>query len=152
MSTKSKLIIAIVLIVVGAGLVPTGLITNDIMRDQVYDGVPDALLGIKAEAIPSVEEVIPVLGTPEVLKGVFDEASAGVEPMLKVKSTPDSLLGLKASINSSIPDLVNFATTAQLIAFSIDWLNTTYGFTTATNVFFNNPTFVDPYSFFTWCF
>ncbi len=147
MSTKSKLIIAILVIVVGAGLVPTGLITNDIMRDQVYDGVPDALLGIKAEAIPSVEEVIPVLGTPEVLKGVFDEASAGVEPMLKVKSTPDSLLGLKASINSSIPDLVNFATTAQLIAFSIDWLNTTYGFTTATNVFFNDPTFVDPYSF-----
>ena len=145
MSTKSKLIIAIVLIVVGAGLVPTGLLTNDIMRDQVYDGVPDALLGIKAEAIPSVEEVIPVLGTPEVLKGVFDEASAGVEPMLKVKSTPDSLLGLKASINASIPDLINFATTAQLIAGSFGWLNATYGFDIATDTLFNDPTFVDPY-------
>jgi len=117
MSNKSKLIIAIVLLVVGAGLVPTGLV-----------------------------KTVPVLGTPEVLKGVFDEASAGVEPMLKVKSTPGSLSGLKASINASIPDLVNFATTEQLIAFTIDWLNTTYGFTTATDVFFNDPTFVDPYT------
>ncbi|MHA1192962.1 MAG: hypothetical protein ACTSP9_11790 [Promethearchaeota archaeon] len=146
MSSKSKLIIAIVMIVVGAGLVPTGLVTNDYMRDQVYDGVPDALLGIKAEAIPGVEELLPLLGTPEVLKGVFDEASAGVEPMLKVKSTPDALLGLKDEINASLPDLINFATTAQLIDFSIDWLNTTYGFDIGSDIFFNDPTFVDPYS------
>jgi hypothetical protein len=65
MSNKSKLIIAIVLIAVGAGLVPTGLVTNDIMREQVYDGVPEALLGIKAEAIPSIEGVIPVLEPPK---------------------------------------------------------------------------------------
>jgi hypothetical protein len=146
MSKKSKVIIAIVLLVVGAGLVPTGLVTNQIMRDQVYNGVPDALLGIRTEAIPSIEETIPVLGIPDVLKGVFDEASAGVEPLLKIKSTPDSLLGLKASINGSIPDLINFATTAQLIDISIDWLNTTYGFDVGTNVFFNDPTFVDPFT------
>ncbi len=146
MSNKSKLIIAIVLLVVGAGLVPTGLVTNDILRGQVYDGVPDALLGIRAEAIPTIEETVPVLGTPEVLKGVFDEASAGVEPMLKVKSTPGSLSGLKASINASIPDLVNFATTAQLIDISIDWMNTTFGFDVGTNIFFNDPNFVDPFT------
>ena len=145
MSSKSKLIIGIVIIVIGAGLIPTGLVTNEIMRSQVSDGVPDALLGIKAEAIPIIEESIPPLGTPEVLKGVFDEASAGVEPMLKVKSTPDSLLGLKASINASIPDLINFATTAQLIAGSFGWLNATYGYDIATNALFNDPTFVDPY-------
>lgn len=145
MSTKSKLIIGIVIIVIGAGLVPTGLVTNEIMRSQVSDGVPDALLGIKAEAIPIIEESIPPLGTPEVLKGIFDEASAGVEPLLKVKSTPDSLLGLKATINASIPNLVNFATTAQLIAGSFGWLNATYGFDIATDTLFNDPTFVDPY-------
>ena len=147
MSTKSKLIIGIVIIVIGAGMVPTGLVTNEILRSQIYDGVPDALLGIKAEAIPTLEESIPVLGTPEVLKGVFDEASAGVEPLLKVKSTPDSLLGLKTSINASIPDLINFATTAQLIAGSFDWMNSTWGFNIATDTFFNDPTFVDPYYF-----
>ena len=145
MSKKSTIIIAIILLAVGGGLVPTGLILNETMRDQIYDGVPDALLGIKAQAIPTIEETIPVLGTPEVLKGVFDEASAGVEPLLKVKSTPDSLLGLKASINASIPNLVNFVTTAQLIAGSFGWLNATYGFDIATDTLFNDPTFVDPY-------
>ena len=145
MSKKSKIIIAIVLLVIGGGLIPTGLILNDTMRSEVYNGVPDALLGIREQAIPTIEETVPILGTPEVLKGVFDEASAGVEPLLKVKSTPSSLLGLKASINASIPDLVNFVTTAQLIALSFGWLNATYGFDIATNTLFNDPTFVDPY-------
>lgn len=145
MSKKSNIIIAIFLLIVGGGLVPTGMVLNDTMRTQVYDGVPDALLGVKAEAIPTIEQTIPVLGTPEVLKGVFEEASAGVEPLLKVKSTPDSLLGLKASINASIPNLVNFVTTAQLIAGSFGWLNATYGFDIATDTLFNDPTFVDPY-------
>ena len=145
MSKKSTIIIAIILLAVGGGLVPTGIILNDTLRSEVYDGVPDALLGIRAEAIPVIEETVPVLGTPEVLKGIFDEASAGVEPLLKVKSTPDSLLGLKASINASIPDLLNFVTTAQLIAGSIGWLNSTYGFDVGTNTLFNDPTFVDPY-------
>ncbi|MHA2283976.1 MAG: hypothetical protein ACXAC5_24320 [Promethearchaeota archaeon] len=145
MSSKSKIIIAILILVVGGGLIPTGLFINQTMRDQVYDGVPDALLGVKAEAIPTIEEAVPSLGTPEVLKGVFDEASAGVEPMLKVKSTPDSLLGLKASINASIPDLINFATTAQLLAGSFSWLNATYGFDIGTDTLFNDPNFVDPF-------
>ncbi|NVM44299.1 MAG: hypothetical protein HWN79_05230 [Candidatus Lokiarchaeota archaeon] len=146
MSKKSKTIIAILLLVIGGGLIPTGMILNDTMRSEVYDGVPDALLGIRAQAIPTIEETIPILGTPEVLKGIFDEASAGVEPLLKVKSTPDSLLGLKANINASIPDLINFATTAQLIATSFDWMNTTYGFDVGTDIFFNDPTFVDPFT------
>jgi hypothetical protein len=145
MSKKSNIIIAIFLLIVGGGLIPTGMVLNDTMRTQIYDGVPDALLGTKAEAIPTIEQTIPVLGTPEVLKGVFDEASAGVEPLLKVKSTPDSLLGLKASINASIPNLVNYVTTANLIAGSFGWLNATYGFDIATNTLFNDPTFVDPY-------
>jgi len=145
MSKKSKIIIGIVLLVIGGGLVPTGMILNDTMRSEVYSGVPDALLGIRAEAIPTIEETIPVLGTPDVLKGVFDQASAGVEPLLKVKSTPSSLLGLKASINASIPYLIDFSTTAQLIAGSFGWLNATYGFDIATNTLFNDPTFVDPF-------
>ena len=147
MSNKSKLIIAIVLIAVGAGLVPTGLITNEILRDQVYDGVPDALLGIKAEAIPTLEEIIPVLGTPEVLKGVFDEAADQLEPMLAVSSTPLSLLGLRSQINDSIPDLIDAVTTANIIATSLAWAEATYGAGNGSEYLFNDVAYVDGYAF-----
>ncbi|MFX1279846.1 MAG: hypothetical protein ACFFA3_10550 [Promethearchaeota archaeon] len=146
MSSKSKLITAIVLLAVGAGLVPTGLVTNDYLRDLVSDGVPEAMIKIKADAVPALEEQIPVLGLPDVLKGVFDAASAGVEPLLKLKSTPGALLGLKAEIEAKIPDIIDFGTAAQLVNLSIYWLNLTYGFDAGTNVFFNDPTFVDPYT------
>ena len=143
MSNKSKLIIAIVLIAVGAGLVPTGLVTNDIMREQVYDGVPEALLGIKAEAIPSIEGVIPVLGAPEVLKGIFDEAAVQLEPMLTVSSTPLSLLGLRSQINASIPDLIDMVTTANIIATSLSWAEATYGEGNGSEYLFNDIYYTD---------
>ena len=143
MSNKSKLIIAIVLLVVGAGLVPTGLVTNEILRDQVYDGVPDALLGIRAEAIPSMEEIIPVLGTPEVLKGVFDEAAAQLEPMLSVSSTPLSLLGLRSQINASLPNLIDGVTTANIISTSLAWAEATYGAGNGSKHLFNDIYYTD---------
>ncbi|MHA1457400.1 MAG: hypothetical protein ACTSR5_15740 [Promethearchaeota archaeon] len=143
MSSKSKLIIAIVMIVAGAGLVPTGLVTNNYMRDQVYDGVPDALLGIKAEAIPGVEELLPLLGAPEVLKGVFDEAALQLEPMLTVSSTPLTLLGLRSEINGSIPDLIDGVTTANIIATSLAWAESTYGAGNGTEYLFNDIYYID---------
>lgn len=143
MSTKSKLIIGIVIIVIGAGMVPTGLVTNEILRSQIYDGVPDALLGIKAEAIPTIEESIPVLGTPEVLKGVFDEAATQLEPMLTVSSTPLALLGLRSQINASLPDLIDGVTTANIIANSLAWAESTYGVGNGSEYLFNDINYVD---------
>jgi hypothetical protein len=143
MSSKSKLIIAIVMIIVGAGLVPTGLLTNEYMRDQVYDGVPDALLGIKAEAIPGVEELLPILGAPEVLKGIFDEAAVQLEPMLTISSTPLALLGLSSQINASIPDLIDGVTTANIIATSLAWAETTYGAGNGSEYLFNDIYYID---------
>ncbi|MBY8989924.1 MAG: hypothetical protein KGD58_04140 [Candidatus Lokiarchaeota archaeon] len=145
MSSKSKLITAIVLLAVGAGLIPTGLVTNDYLRDQVYDGVPEAMLKIKADAVPGLEDKIPVLGLPDILKGVFDLASAGVEPLLKVKATPDSLLGLKAEIEGQLLGIINFATLAQGMAFAFNTLNVSVGPAAALDTFFNNATYADPY-------
>ena len=72
--SKSKLITGIILLVLGIGLLPTGYIVNQIFVDQVAAGVPDALLGIEEQAVPSLEEQLPVLGTPDVLLGVESEA------------------------------------------------------------------------------
>ena len=146
MSSKSKLIIGIVMLAVGAGLVPTGLLTNEYLRDQVYDGVPEALLGIKDDAISGLMDEFPVLATPDVLSGAKAQAAAGLEPMIAVKSTPAALLGLKAQIEGKLPDIINFGTAAQLIDISIGWLNATYGWDIGTNIFFNDTTFVDPFT------
>jgi hypothetical protein len=147
MSSKSKIIIGIVMLAVGAGMVPTGLLTNDYMRNQVYDGVPEALLGIRAEAVPALMEEIPVLAVPEVLAGVKEQAAAGLEPMLTLRSTPASLLGMKAQIDAEIPGIINFATLAQGIAFAFNVLNASVGTAAALDTFFNNATYVDPFIF-----
>jgi hypothetical protein len=146
MSSKSKTIIGIIMLAVGAGLVPTGFVTNEYLQDQVYDGVPGALLDIKAQAVPALMEEIPVLATPDVLAGAKAQAAAGLEPMLTLRSTPASLLGLKASIEGKLPDIIDFGTAAQLIDISIGWLNATYGWDVGTNIFFNDTTFVDPFT------
>ena len=143
MSRKSKIIILILLLAVGGGLVPTGIFLNETMRDQVYDGVPDALLGIKEQAIPTIEVAIPPLGTPEVLKGIFDEAAVQLEPMLTVSSTPIVLLGLSSQINSSIPDLIDMVTTANIIATSLSWAEATYGEGNGSEYLFNDISYVD---------
>ncbi|MHA1915036.1 MAG: hypothetical protein ACW97V_11790, partial [Promethearchaeota archaeon] len=145
MSSKSKIIIGIVMLAVGAGLVPTGLVTNEYLIDQVYDGVPDALLGVKDEAIPALMEEIPVLAVPDVLAGAKAQAAAGLEPMLTVRSTPSALLGMKAQIEAEIPGIVNFATLAQGMAFAFDLLNASVGTAAALDTFFNNATYIDPF-------
>lgn len=74
MSKKSFLIIGIILLAIGGVLIPTGYFINTIFRDQVYDGVPEALLGIQEEALPSLEDQIPGLATPKILLGIEENA------------------------------------------------------------------------------
>ncbi|MFW9772584.1 MAG: hypothetical protein ACFFEO_10545 [Candidatus Thorarchaeota archaeon] len=139
MSSKSKLIVAIVMLAVGAGLVPTGLVTNDYMRDQVYDGVPEALLGIKAEAVPTLAEEFPALSTPEILKGIFDQASAEVEPMLTIRSTPEVLRNFRDEAFASLPAIIEPAVAVQITNGTIWNAQGFYGsYAAALDAFFND--------------
>ena len=144
MSSKSKLITAIVLLAVGAGLIPTGLVTNDYLRDQVYDGVPEAMLKIKADAVPGLEDKIPVLGLPDILKGIFDEAVVSIDELVRIEATPAALLGIRSQVNASIPDLINVATVANGIAAAYGYLDFLYGAVAGSNVWFNDTMWVDP--------
>lgn len=74
MSKRSSLIISITLFVIGGILIPTGYFINTIFRNQVYDGVPEALLGIQEEALPALEDQIPGLATPKTLLGIEKNA------------------------------------------------------------------------------
>ncbi len=54
MSKRYSLIISIILLVIGGILIPSGYFESAIFRNQVYDGVPEALLGIQEEALPAL--------------------------------------------------------------------------------------------------
>ncbi len=69
MSTK-KLTASILLLVIGGLLITSGFVTNDYLRSEVSKGVPDALLGIKNQVEPEIEETVKVKGIPMVLLGI----------------------------------------------------------------------------------
>ncbi len=146
MSSKSKIIIGIVLLAVGGGLIPTGILTNDYLRDAVYDGVPDALLQIQDEAVSEIEELVPVLATPSALLGAKEEAIEGIKPMVAVAETPGILRTLKATMEAQIPYILTFTTAAHLLNLSYYWAEGTYGPGNGAEQFFNNPGYFDPYS------
>ena len=123
MYNKSKLIVGLVLLAVGAGLVPTGFFINQYLVDQVYEGVPEALLKIKDDATESLEEQIPGLATPDVLNDLKEEAIAQL-PLIINGS------GAALAINQSIEG-------AAAIAGDYD---------VAKEDFFNSPTFQADYS------
>jgi len=102
--SKSKLITGIILIVFGGVLIPTGFIVNQMFIDQIAEGVPDALLAVEEEALPSLEEQLPVLGTPDVLSGVENAALTSLEEQLPVLGTPDVLSGVEAEALPSLEE------------------------------------------------
>jgi hypothetical protein len=121
MSSKSKVIIGIVLLAVGTGLVPTGLVSNDYLRERVYNGVPEAMINIKNEALPGLMDAIPPLATPDVLKGFKEEAIVGVEPVINILATPQVLRKVNESASTDLVPILN-----GTVDFLEQWANGTH--------------------------
>ncbi len=116
MSSKSKIIISIILLAVGSGLIPTGFFVNQYIRDEVRDGVPDALLTVREDTLPTLEAQLPVLATPEILRELRDLAI------------------------ESFPAIINGSVSAQTINGTIYGATVFYGsFPAALDGFFNDP-------------
>jgi len=147
--SKSKLIIGIILIVVGGALIPTGFFVNQMFVDQVAGGVPDALLAIEDEALPSLEDQLPPLGTPNVLLGVEDAALTSLEAQLPVLTTPTILDALKEESVAALPAIINGSGAAIAINQTITGIAGYIGFTAAKEQFFNSPTFQADYGYVT---
>ena len=140
--SKSKLIIGIILIVVGGGLIPTGFFVNQMFVDQIAEGVPDALLGIEEEALPSLEEQLPPLGTPDVLLGVEDGALTSLEAQLPVLTTPAVLAGLKEETVAALLAIINASGAVKAINNSIYAVYAkVFSLPGAYEQWFNNATF-----------
>jgi len=147
--SKSKLIIGIILIVVGGGLIPTGFFVNQMFVDQIAEGVPDALLAVEEEALPSLEEQLPPLGTPDVLLGIEAEALITLEAQLPVLTTPAVLDGLKEEAIAALPLIINGTGAAQAINQTITGVAGFIGYPAAKDQFFNSPTFQADYGYTT---
>lgn len=147
--SKSKLIIGIILIVVGGVLIPTGFFVNQMFVDQIAEGVPDALLAIEEEALPSLEEQLPPLATPDVLLGIEAEALTSLEAQLPVLTTPAVLDGLKDEFLAQLPLIINGTGAAQAINQTITGVAVYIGLPAAKDQFFNSPTFQADYGYIT---
>ncbi|MFX1322688.1 MAG: hypothetical protein ACFFAQ_13710 [Promethearchaeota archaeon] len=145
--SKRTTIIGIVVLVLGAVAVPTGIFLNDYIRNLVREGVPEALLKIEDDATESLEDQIPPLATPDVLLGIEDEALLQLEAQLPVLATPQVLDELKDEAIAQLPLIINGSGAALAINQSIDGAAAIAGdYDVAKEDFFNSPTFQADYS------
>jgi len=71
-SGKAKTI-SIIAIIVGVGLIPTGIGISAVLNDEITQGVPDALLGIQEEIVPEINDTLKTMAIPDVLSGIYVE-------------------------------------------------------------------------------
>jgi hypothetical protein len=114
MSAK-KLSASIILLVIGGLLIPSGLVTNEYLRSEVSKGVPDALLGIKNEVVPEIEETVKVLGIPTILLGIQDGALPEIENMVESEAILEILKIVKGEVVSGINDMVKLEAIPEIL-------------------------------------
>jgi len=68
-----KKTVAIITLLLACGLIPSGLVMNNLINNEIAQGVPDALLGIQEEMIPEINETIKTVAIPDVLSGIYEE-------------------------------------------------------------------------------
>ena len=120
MLNKSKTNIAVVLIAIGIGLIPTGLIVSEYIRDQVGDNIPNVISHIHEDAVLEIEEQYLGLGIAEILPEIKKQETLDIkDEIVEVRFIPDTLLYLK---NLSMPifkERLNLSISASLISNSI---------------------------------
>ncbi len=118
--SKKTSIIGIVLLVLGAIAVPTGIFASDYLRTEVREGVGEGLLEIQEGVIEDAEDTVATLAIPEVILGIKEEADA------------------------ALPAIVNGSTAANIINGTV-YASVGFGFfpdlVTALEYFFNDPTY-----------
>ena len=115
--SKKTTIIGIVVLVLGAIAVPTGIFASDYIRNLVSEGVVEGLLDIQDGVIEDGEDTVATLAIPEVL------------------------LGVKAEADAALPDIVMGGTTAYMLNGTIMLVAGSLTLPVALDLFFNNENF-----------
>ncbi|MFX1323064.1 MAG: hypothetical protein ACFFAQ_15620, partial [Promethearchaeota archaeon] len=69
--------------VIGIGLIPSGMFINYYIREKVSNSVDEGLLGIEEKAIPLIEPMIKEMGIPQTLRGIRDQGIVVLEEMVE---------------------------------------------------------------------
>ncbi len=114
---QKKTVMIITLLLAG-GLIPSGLVMNNLINNEIAQGVPDALLGIKEEMIPEINETIKIMAIPDVLSGIYEEGFPLIHFLVNCTFLAGAmnefynLLGLPG-----ITLILNFATLSALLTY-----------------------------------
>ena len=111
---KTKLFVGLILLIVGAGLVPTGIVLDNRINEQLDAAIPGTLLEIRDGFLPAAADLI------------------------KFEAVPEAMLGLKDEMEALLPYLLNGSITAQTINGTITGLAGSVGIATAKDMFFND--------------
>lgn len=114
MSTK-KLTASILLLVIGGLLITSGFVTNDYLRSEVSKGVPDALLAIKNQVEPEIEETVKINGVPVVLLGIKELALPEFEDNVEFEAILEILKTVKGEVILGINDMVNLEAIPEVL-------------------------------------
>ncbi|MFX1419495.1 MAG: hypothetical protein ACFE9N_11300 [Promethearchaeota archaeon] len=146
---KSKINLSVILIIIGIGLVPTGLFLKGYITDQVNSGVSNFLLDMQGDLINEIEDDYLGLGISSVLPAIHNRKISEIENNYAlVYGIPATLLYLQNVTLEGLPKLIN-ASNSAIILYStmnnVRVLNVT-SWAFARDVFFNNYTFQDNFS------
>jgi hypothetical protein len=112
---KAKLVLGILLLVVGAGVLPTGYVLHGNIESRLDEAIPETLLTIRDEFLPEVAE------------------------MVKFEAIAPAALGIRDALSPQIPYLLNGSISVQTINQTLATLASSIGYTSAFNMFFNDP-------------
>ncbi|MFX1487556.1 MAG: hypothetical protein ACFFBI_00290 [Promethearchaeota archaeon] len=90
--------LSLIALVIGVGIMPTGLIINNYLETEVSKGVPEALLGIQENMVPEIEQMVNFSAIPEVLLGIYDEGFPFIHYLVNLSF----LTGVCVEMNNSI--------------------------------------------------
>ena len=112
---KTKLVAGIILLIIGLGVLPAGLIIDRRINSELDAAIPSTLIGIRDGFIPTATELIKFVGTP------------------------DGLLGIANDIGYQLGEMVNATVAANTINTTIFELGKSVTDPVAKDLFFNDP-------------
>ncbi|MFX1574234.1 MAG: hypothetical protein ACFFB0_15940 [Promethearchaeota archaeon] len=138
--SKKILVLSALLLTLGSGLIPGGILIADYINNRVANSIDEGLLGIEEEAIPLIEPMIKEKGIPRSLRGIRNTAISEIEPMIKEKGIPQALRGIRDVGISYVEDMVE----ATFVAVLIETMAVTGGYVSLLGTFVD-PIGIDPF-------
>ncbi|MFW9819439.1 MAG: hypothetical protein ACFFE5_07500 [Candidatus Thorarchaeota archaeon] len=147
---KSKINLSLILLIVGIGLIPTGLFIKAYIGDDVSSQVTPFLISLEEEVNDEIEANYLGLGIYNVLPAIHDEHITELEEdFVLVYGIPSTLLYLRNVTIDLFPEYYNASRTARLISTTVnnvrDFNETVETRAEARDLLFNSITFEDEF-------